>query len=125
MTETFRKEFYRVECEQADRVWEDFQYKVLCTILERCIKARKKELGCPGRARKPILRPAYVKGQQMVLPYRNRDTTLPKDQEYFLADSTYTIGFKDSTGRVRDYFIVLRQRVMKDRFPLILYMGKH
>jgi hypothetical protein len=60
----------------------------------------------------------------MVLPYRDKHTALPKDQEYFLADSTYTIGFKDSTGKVRDYFIILWERVINKRLPLILYMGK-
>ncbi|CEL00467.1 hypothetical protein ASPCAL00067 [Aspergillus calidoustus] len=122
-TETYDRQFRRVEYEQLDRMWDDLQNQVLCTILKRCIKARKKALGCSGRARKPILRPTYVKGQQMVLPYRDKHTALPKDQEYFLADSTYAIGFKDSTGRVRDYFIILWERVINKRLPLILYMA--
>ncbi|KAL3495884.1 hypothetical protein BJX62DRAFT_144758 [Aspergillus germanicus] len=121
MTEAFKRKFRIIGFQH--EAWLDLQDELFYAILRRCIKARTKGLGCSGRSRRPILRPAQIKGQQMVIP--TPGLTHIRKQEYFLVDSTYTVGFKDSTGRVRDYFEMLKEPKMKVQFPLILYMGKH
>ncbi|KAL2812651.1 hypothetical protein BJX63DRAFT_396275 [Aspergillus granulosus] len=108
------KKSIKYECQAG--AWSEFQDRRLCAILECCIKTREEALGPSGQARKPILRRAQVIGQQVNMPYTHKDL-------YLLADSTYTVGFKDNTGRVRDYFVVLKQQRMENQLPLILYMA--
>jgi hypothetical protein len=116
-TENIQNEMEGMEYEHCKKRVGNLYKKLLRTILEDCIQQREEVLGPMKYTRRPVLRRAQIKGHQMTLRHSNKE-------RYFLAQPTYTVGFKDSNSNIRDYFVIFFQRVMKDRLPLILYMGK-
>jgi hypothetical protein len=116
-TENIQNEMEGMEYEHCKERVGNLYKKLLRTILEDCIQQREEVLGPMKYTRRPVLRRAQIKGHQMTLRHSNKE-------RYFLAQPTYTVGFQDSNSNIRDYFVIFFQRVMKDRLPLILYMGK-
>jgi hypothetical protein len=84
--------------------------------IQKVKHAREDSTGAVGARSHPLLRRAGVKGQEMIHPFTRK-------KQYFLADSSYTVTFNDSSGHMRDHFVILRSSRFGEPLPLIVYMG--
>ncbi|KAL3457246.1 hypothetical protein BJX64DRAFT_293322 [Aspergillus heterothallicus] len=115
MQDANQKEIQALKYKDRDAARDDFNDELLRMVLERCIEARKEAIGPSAHVSHPLLRRDAMKGQEMMHPNLQRNM-------YFLANSSYTIAREDSSGHMRDYFIILRDRRLGEKRPLIVYM---
>ncbi|RDW93413.1 uncharacterized protein DSM5745_00735 [Aspergillus mulundensis] len=66
------------------------------------IKDRIKHLGREGYDRRPRLREGYYKGR----PVRVYGSYKGKCDSYLIAKPTFTLGFRDTSGNTREYFVI-------------------
>ncbi|KAL4782560.1 hypothetical protein BJX76DRAFT_358824 [Aspergillus varians] len=90
----------------------------LHAILDPCIQATQKFLDSHGYSGGPHLRPGYKKGHSITI---HNTGSSPKEW-YLISKTTYTLGFQDSNGNMRAYFVITLDPHMEERDSLYAYM---